>query len=47
MKGYTGYKPHGGPAATAVLPAKGPTTETTQGFVNLQVSLPGACIMGH
>lgn len=34
---YTGYKPRAGSGATAVQPAHGPTAETTQGFVNLQV----------
>lgn len=37
--GYTGYKPKEGSAAVAVLPAQGPTAETTSGFVNLQVGV--------
>eukprot|EP00775_Hariotina_reticulata_P006731 gene6731-6951_t len=34
---YTGYKPQAGAGATAMQPAHGFTTETTQGIVNLQV----------
>lgn len=35
---YTGYKPQFTAAgASTVQPAHGPTNETTQGFVNLQV----------
>lgn len=37
LAGYTGFKPQSGPAAGAVLPAQGPTAETTQGFANQQV----------
>lgn len=38
---YTGYKPHAGPGATTMQPAHGPASETTQGFVNLQVKKAG------
>lgn len=37
LQGYTGYRPQGGTAASAVIPAKGPTAETTTGMVNQQV----------
>ncbi|GBF97074.1 hypothetical protein Rsub_09547 [Raphidocelis subcapitata] len=37
LPGYTGYKPRGGPGATAEQPAGGPTSETTQGFLNSQL----------
>lgn len=45
-QGYTGYKPKGGPTATAV-PARGPTAETTQGFINQQVLRQGPQKVDH
>ncbi len=38
LQGYTGYRPKGGAAASAVIPAQGPTAETTTGMVNQQVN---------
>lgn len=45
LAGYTGFKPQSGAAAGPVLPAKGPTAETTTGFANEQVGF--GCMVGY